>query len=122
MILTELKPTAVFGEMVIVGRCMYHCSSQTAELSCIHILEPLNWKSLFEQCPIITRLLLERAQRESVEDPTQKEMAEHLPEYRESVTTALGQLGKAGIIAVDRKLIPPSQLAGTCRPLMRHRL
>src|SRR5439155_757396 len=55
--------------------------------------------------PRIARLLLDRAQGEYVEDLTHQEIAEHLRVYRESVTAALGELRKAGIIAVDRKLI-----------------
>jgi CRP-like cAMP-binding protein len=36
---------------------------------------------------------------------THKELAQHLRVYRESATTALGELKKAGIIAVERKQI-----------------
>jgi CRP/FNR family transcriptional regulator, cyclic AMP receptor protein len=136
LIIAELKPPAIFGEMAFVGQCMYHCSAQTTEPSRIRIIGRAGLETLLEQYPIITRrlldlvserfvrvlldleatsfrqllpriagLLLERAQGECIEDLTHKEIAQHLRVYRESVTTALGELRKAGIIAVDRKRI-----------------
>ena len=48
--------------------------------------------------PRIAGLLLERAQEDSVEDLTHQEIAQHLRVYRESVTAALGELRKAGIM------------------------
>jgi CRP-like cAMP-binding protein len=44
-------------------------------------------------------------QRRLVEDLTHKEIAGHSCVYRESVTATLGELRKAGIIAVDRTRI-----------------
>ena len=136
LIIAELKPPAIFGEMAFVGQCMYHCSAQTTENSSIRIIDRAQLDSLLEQYPIVTRrllelvserfvrvlrdleatsfrhllpriasLLLERADGDCVEDLTHKEIAGQLRVYRESVTTALGELRKAGIIAVDRKRI-----------------
>lgn len=136
LIIAELKPPAIFGEMAFVGQSMYHCSAQTTETSRIRIIGRSELESLLDRYPIITRrlldlvserfvrvlldleatsfrqllpriagLLIERAQGESIEDLTHKEIAQHLRVYRESVTTALGELRKAGIIAVDRKRI-----------------
>lgn len=136
LIIAELKPPAIFGEMAFVGQSMYHCSAQTTENSSIRIISRAELESVLEQYPIVTRrllelvserfvrvlldleatsfrhllpriasLILERADGDCVEDLTHKEIAGQLRVYRESVTTALGELRKAGIIAVDRKRI-----------------
>jgi CRP/FNR family transcriptional regulator, cyclic AMP receptor protein len=136
LIIAELKPPAIFGEMAFVGQCMYHCSAQTTEPSRICIIGRAELETLLEQHPIITRrlldlvserfvrvllnleatsfrqllpriagLLLERAQGECIEDLTHKEIAQHMRVHRESVTSALGEMRKAGIIAVERKRI-----------------
>ena len=136
LIIAELRPRAVFGEMGCVGQRMYHCSAQTIELSRIRIIDRAELEALLEQYPVVTRrlldlvsdrfvrvlldleatsfrhlipriasLLLDRAQEECVEDLTHQEIAQHLRVYRESVTAALGELRKAGIIAVNRKRI-----------------
>lgn len=136
LIIAELKPPAVFGEMGCVGQRMYHCSAQTTEPSRIRIIERANLEALLEQYPVVTRrlldlvsdrfvrvllnleatsfrqlmpriasLILERAQGECVENLTHQEIAQHLRVYRESVTAALGELRKAGIIGIGRKHI-----------------
>ena len=136
LIIAELKPPAIFGEMACVGQCMYHCSAQTTEPSRIRIISLAELERLLDQYPIITRrlldlvserfvrvlldleatsfrqllprvasLLIERAEGETVENLTHREIAQHLRVYRESVTTALSELRRAGIIAVDRKRI-----------------
>jgi CRP/FNR family transcriptional regulator, cyclic AMP receptor protein len=136
LVIAELKPPAIFGEMAFVGQCMYHCSAQTTVASRIRIIGRAELDQVLDQYPVITRrlldlvgerflrvlldleatsfrhllpriasLLLERAQGESVEDLTHKEIAQTLRVYRESVTAALGELRRAGIIAVDRKRI-----------------
>jgi len=71
----------------------------------VRVLLDLEATSFRHLIPRIARLLLDRAQGEYVEDLTHQEIAQHLRVYRESVTAALGELRKAGIIAVDRKLI-----------------
>ena len=136
LIIAELKPPGVFGEMAFVGQRIYHCSAQTIEPSRTRIIARAQVESLLERYPIMTRrlldlvserflhvlldleatsfrhlmpriasLLLKRAQGEWVENVTHKEIAQDLRVYRESVSTALGELRKAGIIAVDRKRI-----------------
>ena len=136
LIIAELKPPAVFGEMGCVGQRMYHCSAQTTEPSRIRVLGRADLEALLDQYPVVTRrlldlvsgrfvrvllelestsfrqlmpriasLILDRAQEECVEDLTHQEIAQNLRVYRESVTAALGELRKAGIIAIGRKRI-----------------
>ena len=71
----------------------------------VRVLLDLEATSFHHLIPRIARLLLDRAQEECVEDLTHQEIAQHLRVYRESVTAALGELRKAGIIAVNRKRI-----------------
>ena len=71
----------------------------------VRVLLDLEATSFRHLIPRIARLLLDRAQGEYVEDLTHQEIAQHLRVYRESVTAALGELRKAGIIAVNRKRI-----------------
>jgi CRP-like cAMP-binding protein len=136
LVIAELRPPAIFGEMAFVGQCMYHCSAQTMQPSRIRSIGRNQLEGLLEEYPVITRrlldlvsarfvrvlldleatsfrhllpriasLLLERLEGDYIENLTHKEIAEHLRVYRESVTTALGELRKAGIIAVERKRI-----------------
>jgi CRP/FNR family transcriptional regulator, cyclic AMP receptor protein len=51
------------------------------------------------------QLLIERADGDRVQNMTHKEIAEHLHVYRESATEVLGELRRAGIIAVARRQI-----------------
>jgi CRP-like cAMP-binding protein len=71
----------------------------------VHVLLDLESTSFRNLMPRVARLLLERAENDSVDDITHKEIALQLRVYRESVTAALGELRKAGIIFVDRKRI-----------------
>ena len=71
----------------------------------VRVLLDLEATSFRHLIPRIASLLLDRAQKECVEDLTHQEIAQHLRVYRESVTAALGELRKAGIIAVNRKRI-----------------
>jgi len=136
LIIAELRPPAVFGEMGCVGQRMYHCFAQTTEPSRIRTLSRTQLEALLQQFPSITRrlldlvserfvhvlmdledtsfrhliprlakLLLESAEGDSIRGITHREIAQHLRVYRESATAALGELRKAGIIAVDRKQI-----------------
>ena len=136
LIIAELKPPSVFGEMGCVGQRMYHCSARTTERSRIRVIKRSDLEALLEQYPVVARrlldlvsdrfvrvllnleatsfrqlmpriasLLLEHAQDDSVEDLTHQEIAQHLRVYRESVTAALGELRKAGIIGIGRKRI-----------------
>jgi len=136
LIISELEPPAVFGEMGCVGQCMYHCTAHTMAPSRIRILEREAVEQLLDEFPNVTRrlldlvsqrfvhvlvdlegmafrqllprlagLLLEKAEGDSVKNLTHKELAERLRVYRESATAALGELRKAGIIAVERREI-----------------
>jgi CRP/FNR family transcriptional regulator, cyclic AMP receptor protein len=59
LIIAELKPPAVFGEMGCVGQCMYHCSAQTTEPSRIRTVSRPHLERLLLQFPSITRRLLD---------------------------------------------------------------
>src|SRR5215475_1571828 len=48
LIIGELRPPAIFGEMAFVGQCMYHCSAQTTEESSIRIIDRSELDSLLE--------------------------------------------------------------------------
>ena len=136
LIIADLVPPAIFGEMGCVGQCTYYCTAQATEPSQIRMiskaqLEALlrNFPSALDQLldlvsrrfaqvlleleatsfqnliPRLAALLLTRAKRGLIKGITHKEIAEYLRVYRESATTALGELRKAGIIAVERKRI-----------------
>jgi CRP/FNR family transcriptional regulator len=70
-----------------------------------HLLVDLESTSSRHLISRIAGLLLRRAEGDTVRDLTHKEIAEHLHVYRESVTEALGELRKAGIVSIDRKQI-----------------
>lgn len=59
LIIAELTPPAVFGEMGCVGRCTYHCSAQTLEPSRIREVSRTDLQCLLEQVPSVTRRLLD---------------------------------------------------------------
>jgi CRP-like cAMP-binding protein len=71
----------------------------------VHVLLDLEGMSFRPLLPRLAALLLERAEGGSVQNMTHKELAEHLRVYRESATTVLGELRKAGIIAIERRQI-----------------
>jgi CRP-like cAMP-binding protein len=136
LIIADLSPPAVFGEMGCVGQCIYFCTAQAMEPSQIRMISKAQLETLLHKFPsvldqlldLVSRrfaqvlleleatsfqnliprlaaLLLARAKRGMVKGITHKEIAEYLRVYRESATTALGELRKAGIIAVERKRI-----------------
>ncbi|MBB6146049.1 CRP/FNR family transcriptional regulator [Silvibacterium bohemicum] len=136
LLIADLEPPAVFGEMGCVGQCMYHCTAQATEPSRIrtisradldnllrehpqialrmldlvserflHVLLDLEATSFRPLIPRLAKLLIENAKDGCVQDLTHKKIAEQLRVYRESATTALGELKKAGIIAIERKQI-----------------
>jgi CRP-like cAMP-binding protein len=136
LIIADLKPPAVFGEMACVGQHMYHCSAQATKASRIRYLSRASMEAVLQEYPQVTRrlldlvgqrfvqvllnleetsfrpliprlatLLLSNAEDNCVRDLTHKEIAERLRVYRESATSALGELRKAGIIAIERKCI-----------------
>ena len=71
----------------------------------VHVLLNLEETSFHPLIPRVAKLLLNEAEENSVLDLTHREIAELLHVYRESVTSALGELRKAGIIAIGRKCI-----------------
>ena len=136
LIIADLKPPAIFGEMACVGQHMYHCAAQAKIASRIRCLSKGDIEVVLKQYPEVTRrlldlvgqrfvqmllnledtsfrplipriakLLLNDAKDDCVHDVTHKEIAERLRVYRESATSALGELRKAGIIAIRRKCI-----------------
>jgi len=136
LIISELEPPAIFGEMGCLAQCVYHCSARATEPSRVRTISQPEVETLLDKFPTVTRklldlvserfvnvlldldatsfkhliprlakLLLEKAREDCVEDMTHKEIAEHLRVYRESATAALGELRRAGIIAVERKRV-----------------
>lgn len=71
----------------------------------VHVLLDLETTSFRHLIPRLARLLLENAERDCVCNMTHKEIAEHLRVYRESATTALGELKRAGIVSIERRQI-----------------
>ena len=63
LIVADLKPPAVFGEMACVGQCIYHCCAQTTEPSRVRTISRTSVHALLENYPIITRRLLDLPQR-----------------------------------------------------------
>lgn len=59
LIIAELKPPAVFGEMGCIGQGMYHCSAETTEASVIRTISRNALERLLEQFPVMTRRFLE---------------------------------------------------------------
>jgi len=59
LIVADLKPPAVFGEMGCIGQCTYHCSAQATQLSRIRTISRTCLDALLEQYPIVTRRLLD---------------------------------------------------------------
>jgi CRP/FNR family transcriptional regulator, cyclic AMP receptor protein len=55
--------------------------------------------------PRLATLLLEAAENDVVAGLTHKDLASHIGAHRESITAALGELRRAGIIAIERKKI-----------------
>ena len=68
----------------------------------IHRMEILARKGLI---PRLATLLLEKAEHGVVAGMTHKDLAGHLDVHRESITVTLGELRRAGIIAIERKAI-----------------
>jgi CRP-like cAMP-binding protein len=59
LIIAELKPPAVFGEMGCVGQYLYHCNAQATEPSRIRTISRAQLDSLLDRYPILTRRLLD---------------------------------------------------------------
>jgi CRP-like cAMP-binding protein len=136
LVVADLMPPAVFGEMACVGQRMYHCFAEATEPSrfrassrhdmdhilrrypdvarrllelaserFLRVLARLEDASLRPLMPRLARLLLNRAAEDVVRDLTHKEIAQQLRVHRESATSALGELRKAGIISIERRCV-----------------
>jgi CRP/FNR family transcriptional regulator, cyclic AMP receptor protein len=136
LIISELDPPGVFGEMGCLGPCIYHCYAATTEASLVRVIPKPQVDTLLHSYPQVSRylldlvsrrfikllldldsssfrhliprlaaLLLARAEGDEVCNTTHQFLADHLRVYRESVTAALGELRRAGIIALSRKQI-----------------
>jgi CRP-like cAMP-binding protein len=68
----------------------------------LHKMETLARKGLI---PRLATLLLETAENDVVAGLTHKDLAGHLGAHRESITATLGELRRAGIIAIERMKI-----------------
>jgi CRP/FNR family transcriptional regulator, cyclic AMP receptor protein len=65
-------------------------------------LEQVAFKSII---PRLATFLLREAEGDQVKGFTHQDMAEHLGGYRETITNALSELKKAGIITLSRRLV-----------------
>jgi CRP/FNR family transcriptional regulator, cyclic AMP receptor protein len=72
---------------------------------CVHFLHKMETLARKGLIPRLATLLLEKAQNGVVAGMTHKDLADHLGLHRESITTTLGELRKAGIITMERKTI-----------------
>jgi len=71
----------------------------------VHFLNRMETLARKGLIPRLATLLLEKAENGVVAGMTHKELADHLGLHRESITTTLGELRNAGIIAIKRKTI-----------------
>lgn len=72
---------------------------------CVHFLHRMETLARKGLIPRLATLLLEKAENGVVAGMTHKQLAEHLGLHRESITATLGELRRAGIIAMQRKTI-----------------
>src|SRR6266853_3699766 len=59
LIIAELKPFAVFGEMGCVGQRVYHCCAQATQPSRVRMISRATLDALLEKHPAVTRRLLD---------------------------------------------------------------
>lgn len=84
----------------------------------VSVLMDLDATSFRQLIPRLAGLLLQEADGDLVRNLTHRELAQHLHVYRESVTAALGELKKAGIIEIKRKhirILQPARLERATR-------
>lgn len=77
----------------------------------VQLLLNLEETSFRPLIPRLAKLLLNNAENNLVRGLTHKQIAERLHVYRESATSALGELRRAGIVAIQRKCIRITDLA-----------
>jgi CRP/FNR family transcriptional regulator len=59
LIIAELEPPAIFGEIGCVGRGVYHCFAETAETARIWTIPRAELEELLREFPSVTRRLLD---------------------------------------------------------------
>lgn len=87
------NPKIALRVLEIMGRRMMEAEQQ---------LEQVAFKSII---PRLAAFILREAEGDEVKGITHQEIADHLGGYRETITNALNELKKAGIITLSRKLI-----------------
>jgi CRP/FNR family cyclic AMP-dependent transcriptional regulator len=88
--------------------CAPHVTHKLVDLMserCVHFLHKMEILAHRGLIPRLATLLLEKAENGVVAGMTHKDLADHLGLHRESITTTLGELRKAGIITIERKTI-----------------
>ena len=88
--------------------CAPHVTHKLVDLiseRCVHVLHKMETLVRKGLIPRLATLLLERAENGVVAGMTHKDLADHLDLHRESITTTLGELRRAGIISIERKTI-----------------
>jgi CRP/FNR family transcriptional regulator, cyclic AMP receptor protein len=87
------NPKIALRILEIMGRRMIEAEQQ---------LERVAFKSII---PRLAAFVLREANGDQVKGFTHQEIADHLGAYRETITNALSELKKAGIITLSRKLV-----------------
>lgn len=100
-VIAQREFEALLNEYPQVARRLLDLVSQRF----VHVLLDLEGMSFRPLLPRLAALLLEKAEGDSLRNMTHKELAERLRVYRESATAVLGELRKAGIIAIERRQI-----------------
>ena len=59
LVIAELKPGAIFGEMACVGQGMYHCAAETVTESRIRTISRGELEKVLDKFPAMTRRLLD---------------------------------------------------------------
>ena len=67
LIIADLKPPAIFGEMGCVGPCLYHCCAQAVQPVRIRTIPGSDLAAILEEYPIVTRRLLDLVSRRFVD-------------------------------------------------------
>jgi CRP-like cAMP-binding protein len=87
------NPKIALRMLEIMGRRMIEAE---------HQLEQVAFKSII---PRLAAFILRESEGDEVKGITHQEIADHLGGYRETITNALNELKKAGIITLSRKLV-----------------
>jgi len=59
LVIVNLQPPEVFGEMGCIGKCQYHCTAEALRPSRIRIIEPGALDAILKRFPDVTRRLLD---------------------------------------------------------------